>query len=330
MSSQRDLYEVLGVSKSASKDEIKKAYRKLANKFHPDKNPDDPSAEEKFKEVKRAYEVLSDDGQRSTYDTYGHEGLRGAAHQNGHTSSSADAFRRAFEEHFNRQQRTIQLQASITLEQAINGDTITINIPFTQECSACDGTGSRSKTKTVCPVCKGQGAVASHSGGVMYQRICSHCGGVGEMVMDPCVTCHGVGHTQRVHAQQITVPPGVDTGDAMRFGIDGHDVVVVFVIKPHPVFQRDGFNLIRKVHVDVVTAVLGGKESVEDINGNAIIVTIPAGIQPLQTLRLAGKGVKRNNNTGDMYCQIVVTIPTELDDEQKVKWEQLRKVPQGT
>lgn len=325
MSAQRDLYEVLGVGKSASKDEIKKAYRKLANKYHPDKNLDDPSAEEKFKEVKRAYEVLSDDGQRSTYDAYGLDGLGGAAQQHRHNASSADAFRRAFEEHFNRQRRTIQIQASVTLEQAVN-DTITVNIPFMQECSACDGTGSRTKTKTTCPVCKGQGSVSSHSGGVMYQRICNHCGGAGELVTDPCGVCHGSGHTQRVHAQQVTVPPGVDTGDAMNFGIDGHDVMVVFVIKPHHVFKRDGFNLIRKVNVDVVTAVLGGKESVEDINGNAIIVTIPAGIQPLQTLRLSGKGVRRDNHVGDMYCQIVVTIPTGLNDEQRSKWEQLREV----
>lgn len=317
-----DLYEILGVARNASGDDIKKAYRKLANKYHPDKNPDDPSAEEKFKEVKLAYETLSDDQKRSAYDQFGHDGLNGAS-RHGH-DAYADAFRRAFEEHARQQARTVQLQVGITLEQAVKGDTVVVDVPTMEECSVCDGTGSKSKTKSVCQTCNGKGHHVVTMQGMRYTQVCHHCGGTGETVSDPCTTCGGRGTVHKVIKQKIDIPPGVDTGDAIRYNYAERDVIFVFVVQEHPVFERDGVNLIRSVNVDAVTATIGGKVNIEDIEGTPIVVTIQPGTQPMQILRLMGKGVTRNNRTGDMYCRVVVKIPTTVSEKQKELYEQLR------
>ena len=323
MSNNKDFYEVLGLQKNASADEIKKAYRKLANTYHPDKNLDDPTAEEKFKEVKHAYEVLSDETMRASYDQFGHEGVdAGAGRQ--HHDAYAEAFKRAFDEQMRQQQRTMQLQVGITLIQAIKGNTITVDVPFAEECSTCSGTGSKTKSKATCPACGGTGHSVGHMGGMRFTQVCGRCGGAGEIVSDPCNTCHGSGQVRKIHKQEITIPPGVDTGDAIRMGFKDREVVFVFVVQQHLVFMRDGINLIRKIEVDVVTAVIGGKVNVEDVVGSTIAVTIPPGTQPMQSLRLTGKGVARNGRTGDMYCQIVVKIPTTLTDEEKELYEWLR------
>lgn len=322
MSDKRDFYEVLGVHKNASADEIKKAYRKLANKYHPDKNPNDPTAEERFKEVKHAYEVLSDESKRSAYDQFGHSGVDNSRPQH---DAYAEAFRRAFEEQA-RQQRTMQMQVGISLVQAIKGDTITVDVPYMEKCSACEGTGSKSKSKATCLHCNGTGQTVGNMGGMRFVQTCGHCGGSGEVVLDPCNTCHGSGQVRKTHKQEVTVPPGVDTGDAIRMGFKDHEIVFVFVVQQHPAFMRDGNNLIRKIEVDVVTAVIGGKVTVEDVFGSSLSVTIPPGTQPMQSLRLTGKGVSRNGRTGDMYCQIVVKIPTSLTDKQKELYEQLHNL----
>lgn len=321
---QKDLYEVLGVSKTASVDEIKKAYRKLANKHHPDKNIDDPSAEDKFKEVKFAYEVLSDDQKRGVYDVHGHEGLSGGSQRQQSYHAHAEVFRRAFEEQFAQQQRTKQVQVGVTLVQAVKGGEITIDIPLTQQCDSCEGTGSASKVRKTCSMCKGNGSIIQQQGRMRFQTVCPACRGQGTEVSDPCPTCKGEGTVRKVRNQQINVPSGLDTGDAIQLEIDNNDIIVVFVVQGHSVFSRDGLNLIRQVNIDVATATLGGKVTVEDLFGNSIAITIPSGIQPMKSLRLAGKGVTRNNKTGDMYCQIVVQIPTTLTDKQRELYEQLR------
>lgn len=323
MSDRKDFYEVLGLQKNASADEIKKAYRKLANKYHPDKNPDDPSTEEKFKEVKHAYEVLSDETKRSAYDQFGFDGIDNNGGRQHDPHAYAEAFRRAFDEQF-QQRRSMQIQVGITFLQSITGDSITVDIPMSESCIACDGTGSKTKSTSVCTVCNGKGQTVMSHGGIRYAQVCGRCGGTGQVVTDPCNTCGGSGQVRKVHKQTVEVPPGVDTGDAMRISINGQEVILLFYTHGSPTFQRDGINLIRRIDVDVITAVLGGKVNVEDALGNSIAVTIPAGTQPLQSLRLTGKGVTRGNKTGDMYCQVVVKIPTGLTDDQKKLYEQLR------
>lgn len=325
MSNKKDFYEVLGLHKNASADEIKKAYRKLANKYHPDKNPDDPSAEEKFKEVKYAYEVLSDETKRAAYDQFGHDGVDNNAGRQ-HHDAYAEAFKRAFAEQQRQQQRMMQVQVGITLVQAISGDTITVDIPINERCSDCDGTGSKTKSRAACPACGGTGQAVGHMGGMRFVQTCGHCGGTGEVVIDPCNTCHGSGQARKTHKQEITVPPGVDTGDAIRMGFKDHEIIFVFVVQQHPVFMRDGNNLIRKIEVDVVTAVVGGKVTTEDVFGSSLAITVPPGTQPMQSLRLAGKGASRSGRTGDMYCQIVVKVPTSLSEKQRELYEQLRDV----
>ena len=323
MSDKQDLYEVLGVHKNAAADEIKKAYRKLANKYHPDKNPDDPTAEERFKEVKYAYETLSDDTKRASYDQFGHAGVDNGGGRAGH-DAYAEAFKRAFEEQA-RQQRTMQMQVNITLVQAIKGDTVVVDVPYAEECPTCAGTGSKTKSKATCQNCGGTGQAIGHMGGMRFAQVCGYCGGTGEVVIDPCTTCRGSGQVRKMHKQDVTIPPGVDTGDAIRMGFKDHEVIFVFVVQQHPTFMRDGNNLIRKIEVDVVTAVIGGKTTVEDVFGSSLVITIPPGTQPMQSLRLSGKGVSRNGRIGDMYCQIVVKIPTTLTAKQKELYEQLRE-----
>lgn len=321
MSNNKDFYEVLELPKTASADEIKKAYRKLAHKYHPDKNLGDPTTEEQFKEVKRAYEILSDVTKRAAYDQFGHGGVDNNARQ------QHDAYNEAFKRAFNEQHhRTMQLQVGITLEQAIRGGNITVDVPTTEACPACDGTGSKTKSRTTCVQCNGSGQSIGHIGGMTFARACERCGGAGEIVIDRCNTCNGSGQVRNLHKQELNIPPGVNTGEAIRQGFKDHEVIFVFVIHQHPVFMRDGNNLIRTVEVDVVTATIGGKLIVEDVFGTALAITVPPGTQPMQSLRLVGKGVLRNGRAGDMYCQIIVKVPTSLSEKQRELYEQLREV----
>lgn len=324
MSIKRDFYEVLNLTKSATAEEIKKAYRKLANKYHPDKNPDDPSAEEKFKEVKRAYEVLSDESSRAAYDQFGHSGVEGNL-GHGYQDAYADAFRRAFEEQM-REQRAVQMQVGLTFTHSIKGGPIAVDVPVVEKCEPCDGSGSKSNTKRTCVACGGTGKTSGQVGGMRFVHACNHCGGTGQQITDPCNACNGIGKVRKFIKRDIDVPPGVNTGDAIRMSFSDHDVVFVFVVQPDSTFIRDGNNLHRRIEVDLTTAVLGGKVSVEDALGASLSISIPAGTQPMQSLRLTGKGVARNGQTGDMYCQVVVKIPTTLTPEQKELYERLRSV----
>lgn len=326
----QNFYETLGVSKTATADEIKKAYRKLANKYHPDKNPDDPTTEEKFKTVKRAYEVLSDEQQRAAYDSYGHEqyvNQGSAGPRNSGHDAYAEAFRRAFEEQMRQAERQVQMQMNVTLQQAVRGDTVDVTIPITQKCTSCDGTGSKTKQRHGCTTCKGSGVVFRQVGNMRLQVGCGACGGQGSVVTDPCQTCRGTGETRQTATKQVKLTPGTDTGEAIMFDVDNKQVIVVFIVVPDSTFQRGGLDLKRAVEVDVVTAVLGGKVATEDVFGNTLNITIPAGIQPGQSLRLTGKGIVCDNRTGDMYCEVVVKIPTNISPEQKLLYEQIKETP---
>lgn len=318
----KDYYEILGVAKTATADEIKKAYRKLANKYHPDKNPDDPSAEDKFKEVKNAYEVLSDPDRRSTYDTYGSDVQQ--HHRSGY-DAHAEAFKRAFDEQMRNMRRRINAQVRITLQQAVKGGTATAEVPVSEECGSCGGTGSKSKTRRACPTCGGAGAVIRQQGNMRFQMTCNHCGGMGTVIDDPCSTCNGSGHVQRRDTVTVEYPPGVDTGDGIGVRKGEYDVVVVFIVEDDPNFERDGLNLVRRVNVGLVDAVLGKKIPVADVMGNEFIVTIPAGVQPAQMLRLAKKGITRNGMTGDLYLVVNVEVPKTLSDKERALYEQLRE-----
>lgn len=322
-----NFYDVLGVAKTASQDEIKKAYRKLANKHHPDKNPDDPSAEEKFKEVKRAYEVLSDDQQRGAYDTHGHDRYVNSGRGQHRTDNYSDAFKRAFDEQMRaaeQQARMVRVQHRISLAQSIKGGEISISIPTMTTCDTCEGTGSATKQRDACLACKGAGVILRQSGNMRFHSTCGTCGGTGSTVKTPCTKCGGSGHTQSKIDRTVDLPPGIDTGEGVQLDIEGTPVLVVFVVEPNPTFVRSGLDLQRTIDVDVLTAVLGGKITTQDVFGSDIFVTIPAGIQPNQALRLAGKGIDRDGLTGNMFCTVVVKIPVNLTEQQKDLYQQLR------
>lgn len=326
-----NFYDVLGISKIASQDEIKKAYRKLANKHHPDKNPDDPSAEEKFKEVKRAYEVLSDKQQKASYDALGHDRYVNGGAGGGHRQPDnySDAFKRAFEEQMRaaeQQARMVRIQHRISLAQSIEGGEISISIPTMSPCDDCGGTGSATRQRDTCSVCKGDGAVLRQSGSMRFHSTCGACGGAGSTVKTPCARCGGSGHIQSKIDRTVDLPPGIDTGEGVQLDIEGTPVLIVFIVEPNPTFVRSGLDLQRTVDVDVITAILGGKVTTQDVFGSDIVVTIPAGIQPNQALRLSGKGIVRDGMTGNMFCTVVVKIPTNLTDQQKDLYQQLREV----
>lgn len=324
--STKDLYSVLGVEKTASPEDIKKAYRKLANKYHPDKNPDDPTAEEKFKEVKHAYEVLSDSNKRHLYDTYGSDDNSVQARHE--QDLYAEMFRRAFGEHHRNMHKRVKVQVQLSLRQATQGGTTSASVPIIEECKVCDGTGSKSKTPKTCPTCNGAGAVIRMQGIMRFQMTCSHCGGAGTIIDDPCDACRGHGQVQRRDSVTVNYHPGVDTGDAIAVQHAGYEVIVVFFVNEDPVFRREGLNLIRQVKISVPDAVLGAKVTTTDILDNELVVTIPAGVQPMQMLRLPRKGVTRDGMIGDMYIQIQVDIPKELTDYQRNLYEQLRLTPE--
>lgn len=325
----QSFYEQLGVSSTSTVDDIKKAYRKMANRYHPDKNPNDPTAEEKFKDVKRAYEVLSNDQERAAYDSYGHEQYVNGGHQQRRQHDPyADAFKRAFEEHRRQAEQQMQMQMRITLTQAVRGDTIDVSIPITEQCDVCDGTGSRSKQRHTCSTCNGIGATIKQVGDMRFQTTCDACNGLGTTVSDACTSCGGSGEKHNIITRQVKLPQGVDTGDRIDLVVNGKRVGLVLVVVPDKTFQRGGMDLKRTIDVDVVTAVLGGKVITTDVLGNTLTVTIPAGIQPGQALRLSGKGITRDNRHGDLYCEVKIKIPTGLSDDKKVTWELLREPDQ--
>ena len=340
---KRDFYEVLGVPKNASDDEIKKAYRKLAMKWHPDRNQGDASAESKFKEVKEAYEMLSDAEKRGAYDQYGHAGvdpnMRGGA---GGPGGFGDAFGDIFGDIFGGGRRgggggggrqvfrgnDLSYAMDITLEEAAAGKESQIRIPSWDSCTTCDGTGAKPGTQAkTCTTCHGAGQVQMRQGFFSVQQTCPHCHGKGKIIADPCNTCHGQGQTKTNKTLEIKIPAGIDDGMRIRSTGNGEpgqnggppgDLFIEIRLRKHDIFERDGDDLHCQVPVNMTSAALGGEIDLPTLAGKATI-EIPEGTQNGKTFRLRGKGIKgvRSSIAGDLYCHIVTETPVKLTEHQR-------------
>ncbi|HEX6995401.1 MAG TPA: molecular chaperone DnaJ [Gammaproteobacteria bacterium] len=337
---KRDYYEVLGVQRDASAEDVKKAYRRLAMKYHPDRNPD-PEAEAKFKEAKEAYEVLSDDQKRAAYDRFGHAGVSAGGGFGSNGFAGADAFSDIFGDVFDdlfgvgprsRKQMyrgaDLRYELELTLEQAVTGDTVEIEIPSRVACATCDGTGAAPGTQRVtCSTCAGHGSVRVQQGFFSIQQTCPVCRGAGSRVEKPCPDCSGAGVVRKIRTLSVKVPPGVDTGDRIRLAREGEpgrnggppgDLYVDIVVKPHPIFTRDGQDLSCEVPISFATAALGGTVEVPTLDGH-VALKIPPETQSGKVFRLKGKGVRsvRAPGYGDLFCRVQVETPVNLTPEQK-------------
>lgn len=338
---KRDYYEVLGVERTADESELKKAYRRLAMKYHPDRNDGDPKAEESFKEVKEAFEVLSDARKRQAYDQFGHAGVdpsAGGGQGFGGGAGFSDIFDSVFGDIFgaggrqggNRAYRGADLRYDLemTLEDAVRGTEAKIRIPTVVGCESCAGSGSRSKAgPETCQTCNGVGQVRMQQGFFSVQQTCPACRGRGKTVKDPCGTCNGVGKTRGSKTIAVKVPAGVDTGDRIRLGGEGEpgqnggpsgDLYVNVVVREHAIFTREGNDLYSEVPIDFVTAALGGEIEVPTLEGR-VVLKIPGETQSGKMFRLRGKGVKsvRGGAVGDLICRAMVETPVNLTRQQK-------------
>jgi molecular chaperone DnaJ len=337
---KRDYYEVLGISKSASADEIKKAYRRLAMKFHPDRNTDDSEAEAKFKEAKEAYEVLNDSDKRSAYDRFGHDAVRGGGMggQGGFSAEGfSDIFGDVFGDIFGGGRRggpqvfrgaDLGYELRLDLEKAVSGDTVKIDVPSQVTCETCDGTGAMKGTQPQqCSTCGGAGQVRMQQGFFSIQQSCPACKGAGTMISDPCPTCHGRGRVRKTRTLSVKVPAGVDDGDRIRLSGEGEagrnggppgDLYVEVRVNPHKIFNRDGADLSCEVPISFATATLGGGVELPTLDGN-VSLKVPAGTQSGKVFRLRSKGVTtvRDPRKGDLFAQVAVETPVNLTSEQK-------------
>ena len=349
--SKRDYYEVLGVEKGASEADLKKAYRRLAMKYHPDRNPDDENAEEKFKEATEAYEVLTDANKRAAYDQYGHAGVDpsmggGAGGFGGGGANFSDIFGDVFGDIFGggggRGRSSVQRGSDLRytleldLEEAVRGTTVTIRVPTLVACETCDGSGAKKgTTPTTCTTCGGHGQVRMQQGFFSVQQTCPRCHGTGKMITDPCKDCHGNGRVEKQKNLSVKVPAGVDTGDRIRLAGEGEagvnggpagDLYVVVSVREHKIFQRDGKNLYCEVPISFVDAALGGELEVPTLDGR-VKLKIPEGAQTGKLFRLRGKGVTpvRGGSAGDLLCRVVVETPVNLTKRQRELLEELRQ-----
>lgn len=348
---KRDFYEVLGVSKSATADEIKKSYRRLAMKHHPDRNSGDASAEAKFKEAKEAYEVLSDVDKRSTYDRFGHDGM--TMGQGGQGGFGAEGFGDIFGDIFGdafgdilgggrRRGRQVYRGADLgyelklDLENAVKGDSVTIDVPTQVGCESCAGSGAKKGTEPVsCSTCKGAGQVRMQRGHFSIQQACPACKGVGTVIEDPCPDCAGRGRTRKTKSLSVKVPAGVDDGDRISLSGEGQagrnggppgDLYVEIHVNPHKIFAREGADLSCEVPVSFATATLGGEVELPTLNGH-VSLKVPLGTQSGKVFRLRGKGVitVRDPRVGDLFAKVAVETPINLTAEQKQLLEKFEK-----
>ena len=348
---KRDYYEVLGVNRDASDEDIKKAYRKLAMKWHPDRNPDNPKAEERFKEAKEAYEILSEDSKRSAYDQYGHAGVdqaAAAARAGGAQAGFGDTFSDMFGEIFGggRQGRSnvfrgadLRYNLEIALEQAAHGFETKIRIPTLAACETCHGSGAKPGTQpTTCTTCRGAGQVRVSQGPFSIAQTCPRCHGSGKMVAHPCATCAGAGRIKHQKTLSVRIPAGVDEGDRVRLtgegeaGVNGGpsgDLYVQVQLKAHQVFQRDHDDLHCEMPVSFAAAALGGDVEVPTLDGSAKI-NVPGGTQTGKTFRLRGKGIKgvRSQAPGDLFCHVVVETPVNLTARQRELLQEFETISQ--
>ncbi len=346
--SKRDYYEVLGVERSAAEADMKKAYRRMAMKYHPDRNPDDESAEASFKEVKEAYEVLSDSQKRAAYDQRGHAAFEQGGMGGGDPSGFGDVFGDVFGDIFGagggrRGGRSnvyrgadLRYDLTLTLEQAVKGDSVNITFPTMAGCDTCDGDGAKPGTsRTTCGTCNGMGQVRATQGFFSVQQTCPNCRGAGTVVEDPCADCHGRGQIQEEKTLAVKVPAGVDQGDRIRLTGEGEagqnggppgDLYVEIRVRPHDIFERDNANLHCSVPISFSKAALGGELKVPTLAGE-VNLKVPEGTQSGNVFRLRGKGVTpvRGGGVGDLYCKVDVETPVNLTDEQKKLLESFQK-----
>lgn len=350
---QRDFYEVLGIARGASEDEIKKAYRTKAKELHPDRNADNPEAEAQFKEANAAYEVLKDKDKRAAYDRFGHAafeqggmgGARGGGGPGGADFASAfsDVFDDLFGE-FTGQRRgaggaggprgrmrgaDLRYNLSISLEDAFAGKQTTLTVPGSVACAACEGTGSEGAAQPqTCPTCQGMGKVRAQQGFFTIERACPTCGGRGQIVKNPCKSCQGAGRVRKDRQLQVQIPMGVEDGTRIRLAGEGEagvrggppgDLYIFIEIAPHRLFNREGLDLHCRVTVPMTTAALGGEIEAPTLDGGRTRVKIPAGAQSGKQLRLRGKGMPqlRGGRYGDLYLEVLVETPVNLTARQK-------------
>ncbi len=354
---KKDYYEVLGVSRNASDTELKKAYRRAAQKYHPDRNPDDAEAEEMFKACKEAYEVLSDARKRAAYDQFGHAGVDpsmgggggpGAGGFGG--ASFSDIFGDVFGDIFGggggrggqRVYRGADLRYNLelTLEEAVRGTTVKIRVPTYVSCKSCGGTGAKKGTRpTTCTTCGGHGQVRMQQGFFSVQQTCPRCNGTGTIVSDPCTECHGEGRIREQKTLSVKVPAGVDTGDRIRLANEGEagenggppgDLYVQIHVKEHPIFKREDSHLYCEVPISFTTAALGGELEVPTLDGR-VMLKIPPETQTGKLFRMRGKGIKpvRGGPVGDLLCRVVVETPVHLSSRQKELLRELDATMQG-
>ncbi|NOZ77835.1 MAG: molecular chaperone DnaJ [Acidobacteria bacterium] len=341
---KRDYYEVLNVSRDAGLDEIKAAYRRMAIRFHPDKNPGDPRAEERFKEASEAYAVLSDPEKRQRYDRFGHEGVGGE----GFTGFNSESFidfadilgdifgfgtifgsRRGRSQSGSQRGSDLRYTMSLTLEEAASGVTRTIRIPRLEACEACGGSGVEPGTRPeTCPTCGGRGQVGYRRGFLTVAQTCPTCGGRGQVVQHPCRACRGRGRIEDETTLEVKVPPGVDSGVRLRMSGEGEsgvrggrrgDLYVIVSVEPHDLFEREGPHLHMKLPISIFQAVLGARITVPTISGDAREITIDPGSQPGQVIRVRGAGMPQlgGRGVGDLLVHLDVVVPRKLSKEQR-------------
>ncbi len=341
---EQDFYELLGVDRQASEGDLKKAYRKLAMKYHPDRNQGDAEAEAKFKEISQAYDILSDEEKRDAYDRFGHAAFQGGAggggFEGGFGSSFADVFDDLFGEFMGggggRQRRggdnrgaDLRYNMDITLEEAFNGKAAKITIPTTSVCDGCEGTGAEAGSQpSTCATCQGHGKVRAQSGFFTIERACPNCGGVGRVIAHPCKSCSGAGRVEKDKTLSVNIPKGVEDGTRIRLSGEGEaglrggppgDLYIFLSLLAHEVFQRDGANIYCRVPIAMTAAALGGDIDVPTLDGGRVAVSLPEGTQTGRQFRLRGKGMPhmRGRGQGDMYVQTMVETPVNLSKEQR-------------
>jgi molecular chaperone DnaJ len=355
---KRDYYEVLGVDRQAGSEEVKKAYRKLATKYHPDKNPGDKTAEEKFKELGEAYEALSDPDKRAAYDQYGHAAFdrrSGPFARGGGFHDPFEIFREVFGVHSifdeffgggrsdpTQPQRgdDLRYDMEITFEEAAHGCEKEVSLTKPERCETCQGSGAEAGSRTrTCPACGGRGQIINSRGIFSIAQTCPHCQGEGRVIDKPCGACRGSGRCERTSKIKLRIPAGVDTGSRLRSSGNGEaglrggpsgDLYVVLHVQPHPIFQRDGDDLLCEVPVSFVDAALGAEIEVPALDGKTNI-KVPAGTQPGTMFRLKGKGVRnvQGYGHGDLHVRINVEVPTQLSPAQRAKLQEFASLCSG-
>ena len=354
--SKRDYYELLGLSKGASADEIKKAYRAKAKELHPDRNADNPNAEAQFKEVNEAYDVLKDADKKAAYDRFGHAAFEGGMGGGGRPGGQGDftsAFSDVFDDLFgdfmgggrrsggrNRATRGSDLRYNlrVSLEEAYTGLQKSIKVPASVQCGSCNGTGAESGSEpTTCPTCSGMGKVRATQGFFTVERTCPTCSGLGQMIKNPCRSCSGAGRVEKDRSLSVNVPAGVETGTRIRLSGEGEagmrggpagDLYIFIEVEEHKIFNRDGLNLFCRVPVSMSSAALGGDIEVPTIDGGRSRVKIPQGSQSGRQMRLRGKGMPaiKSSHSGDMFIELAVETPVNLTSRQKELLREFEKL----